>query len=57
VKPATVFGHEDRFLNQVAETSVRLGFAPVINEGRNRLQPVHCIDVGRALITLVNVSG
>jgi hypothetical protein len=55
VKPATVFGPEDRFLNNIAESSVRLPFTPLVNEGRSRLQPVYSVDVGRALVTLVNV--
>lgn len=52
VRPATVFGPEDRFLNWIAETNTRLPILPLINNGANVLQPVYVADVGKALAEL-----
>lgn len=53
VKPSTIFGHEDRFLNWIAETTSRLPFFPLINGGSTLVQPVHAEDVGKALMAIV----
>lgn len=52
VKCATVFGAEDRFLNWIAETADRLPFMPILNSGRTLVQPVHSVDIGKALMAL-----
>lgn len=54
VKPAHIFGAEDRFLNWIAEACDRLPVFPLINGGRQLVQPVFSNDVGKALMTLVN---
>jgi len=54
VKPATVFGAEDRFLNWIAEACDRLPVFPLINGGQTLVQPVFSNDVGKALMTIVN---
>jgi len=54
VKPATVFGPEDRFLNWIAESNDRLPFFPLINNGNTLVQPVYSLDVGKALMSIVN---
>jgi uncharacterized protein YbjT (DUF2867 family) len=56
VRPATVFGAEDRFLNWIAEASNRLPIFPLINGGSALVQPVYAYDVGRALMAIVKVS-
>ena len=53
VKPATLFGHEDRFLNWTAETMSRLPYFPLLNNGSNLVQPVHCVDVSKALMQMI----
>jgi NADH dehydrogenase (ubiquinone) 1 alpha subcomplex subunit 9 len=54
VKPATIFGAEDRFLTWIAEACDRLPVFPLINGGKTLVQPVYSLDVGKALMTLVN---
>lgn len=56
VRPATVFGPEDKFLNLVGSAVEHLPFLPMINKGRNRVQPVHCSDIGVAVNRIINVS-
>jgi NADH dehydrogenase (ubiquinone) 1 alpha subcomplex subunit 9 len=53
VRPATVFGPEDRFLNLIGEAAKRLPFYALINGGSTSLQPVYCVDVGKALMSIV----
>ena len=56
VRPATVFGAEDRFLNWIAEGSCRMPFFPLINDGNALVQPIYCGDVGKALMSITYVS-
>lgn len=56
VKAATVFGPEDRFLNWIAETADRLPFMPILNDGKTLVQPVHSVDIAKALMQLVLLS-
>ena len=53
VKPATVFGFEDRFLNWIAEANKRLPFMPLLDNGRALVQPVYCVDIAKAMMVLV----
>ena len=53
VKPATVFGPEDRFLNWIAQASTQVPFFPLINNGSALVQPVYAVDVGKALMNIV----
>lgn len=53
VKPATVFGAEDRFLNWIAQTLTTYPAFPLLHGGEQLVQPVHCLDVGRALMKIV----
>jgi len=53
VKPAQIFGPEDFFLNWYAEMAAMYPAIPLVNNGDNRCQPVHCADVGRAIMSLV----
>lgn len=56
VRPATVFGAEDRFLNWIAEGSCRMPFFPLINDGNALVQPIYSGDVGKALMSITYVS-
>jgi len=55
VKPSTVFGPEDRFLNWIADGCERFPFFPLINEGKTLVQPVYSHDVAKALMNIVYV--
>jgi hypothetical protein len=55
IKPATVFGAEDRFLNWFAEALVRLPMFPLLNDGQTLVQPVYAPDVAKAIIAIINV--
>jgi NADH dehydrogenase (ubiquinone) 1 alpha subcomplex subunit 9 len=54
VRPATVFGAEDRFLNLIGEFQERLPFVPIVNNGETLYQPVYCLDVSQGLLNIVN---
>mmetsp|Transcript_33334 Transcript_33334/g.33950 ORF Transcript_33334/g.33950 Transcript_33334/m.33950 type:complete len:368 (-) Transcript_33334:174-1277(-) len=53
VRPATIFGAEDRFLNLIAETAIRLPFFPLVHGGDTLLQPVYAVDVGKAIMKII----
>lgn len=53
VRPAIVFGPEDRFLNWIAESMERLPISPLVNGGQTLIQPVYAADVGKGLMELV----
>jgi hypothetical protein len=55
VKPATIFGPEDRFLNWMAEGMTRSPYFPLLNGGSTQVQPIYAHDVGKALMALVEV--
>jgi len=54
IRPATVFGPEDRFLNWIADTISRFGFFPLIDGGSTLVQPVYSVDIAKAMMTIVN---
>ncbi|KAJ1444828.1 hypothetical protein M885DRAFT_493170 [Pelagophyceae sp. CCMP2097] len=47
IRPATLFGTEDRFLNWFAKFP---GFVPLVGDGNALLQPVHVNDVAKAIL-------
>jgi NADH dehydrogenase (ubiquinone) 1 alpha subcomplex subunit 9 len=53
VKPATVFGSEDRFLNWMAEVTNRFPAFPLLNNGQTEIQPVFANDVGKAIMNII----
>ena len=55
MKPATIFGPEDRFLNWIAETQSRAEMFPLLDGGNTLVQPVFANDVGKALMAIVEV--
>ncbi|KAI8641680.1 hypothetical protein BD408DRAFT_417745 [Parasitella parasitica] len=46
VRPGTMWGHEDRFLNKIGEDG---GWQYYVNEGNTKIRPVSAIDVAHAL--------
>jgi NADH dehydrogenase (ubiquinone) 1 alpha subcomplex subunit 9 len=55
VKPATIFGPEDRFLNWIAETMARFPYFPLLNNGDALVQPVYSHDIGKAIFRIIEV--
>jgi NADH dehydrogenase (ubiquinone) 1 alpha subcomplex subunit 9 len=55
VRPATMFGHEDKFLNRVALALEHAPFIPMINNGINKVQPVNVGDVSSAIHLILMV--
>eukprot|EP01041_Mallomonas_annulata_P010507 gene10507-21914_t len=53
IRPSTLFGVEDRFLNLIAESARRMPFFPLINGGSTLLQPVYSGDVGQAIMKII----
>ncbi|MDI5935995.1 complex I NDUFA9 subunit family protein [Halomonas kalidii] len=52
VRPSVLFGPGDAFLSTLAGLT-RLPVIPLFGQGETRLQPVHVVDVARALIRLL----
>ncbi|WFD34083.1 Protein-lysine N-methyltransferase efm5 [Malassezia cuniculi] len=48
VRPASIYGHEDRFLNKIASWPITWK----LNNGQTRLRPVHSLDVAAALVAI-----
>eukprot|EP01038_Epipyxis_sp_PR26KG_P004571 gene4571-6444_t len=53
VKPATVFGAEDRFLNRIGYRLKRHWWHQIIDGGSNLLQPVYVNDVAKAVFNII----
>lgn len=56
VRPSNVFGPEDSYLNWFGEMAAMLPYVPLVNNGETLCQPVHCSDVGRAVMSILYVS-
>jgi uncharacterized protein YbjT (DUF2867 family) len=58
MRPAPIFGHEDRFLNRYADL---LNFSPIFpNFGRHldqEVQPIYVVDVAQAILNAITVPG
>lgn len=54
VRPAIMYGHEDKYLNRVAHALEHLPFVPMIRSGVNQVQPVNVNDVATAIDFIVN---
>jgi uncharacterized protein YbjT (DUF2867 family) len=48
MRPTTIFGAEDKFLNFYAKC-IRVSGVPMINRGQSLVQPVHVGDVARSI--------
>ncbi|KAG5180835.1 NADH dehydrogenase [Tribonema minus] len=54
VRPAPMFGDEDRFLNWLADFGSRYFFLPLADGGEHLLQPVWVQDVAEAIVACVD---
>jgi NADH dehydrogenase (ubiquinone) 1 alpha subcomplex subunit 9 len=52
VRPADVFGTEDRFLNLLAQLHKSLGRVPLVDGGKARVQPLYVQDLVQALFKI-----
>lgn len=50
VRPAALFGDEDRLLNRIALISQTFPFMPLVNADTARLQPVYVDDVAQYIV-------
>ncbi|WP_275289069.1 complex I NDUFA9 subunit family protein [Halomonas elongata] len=55
LRPSVLFGRNDAFLSSLARLT-RLPVIPLFGRGRSRLQPVHVVDVARAIVRLTAVD-
>ena len=53
MRPANIFGPEDRFLNWFAVAAQYLRFYPLLYGGETLVQPVYADDVAKALMEIV----
>ena len=56
LRPATVFGDEDKFLNRKAIFARHLPFFPLVDGGEAKAQPVFVDDVAKAVVAAVSDS-
>jgi len=56
LRPATMFGDEDKFLNRIAKVSQTLPFYPLVDAETTRQQPVYMNDVANAVFTVATES-
>ncbi len=57
VRPATLFGPQDRLLNGIGQLAGRLFGVPIVSGGTAALQPAHVSDVADALVLLIEAAG
>jgi len=50
IRPATMFGDEDRFLNRIANMTQMFPIIPLIDAETTKQQPVYCDDVAKAIV-------
>jgi nucleoside-diphosphate-sugar epimerase len=53
LRPAPIFGPEDKFLVHIALLAKSLPFVPIIDDGNTKLQPVYIHDVAKAIKNIV----
>lgn len=56
VRPATLFGHEDRFLNWYGFLASRLPAVPLVNDGAALVQPVFANDIAKAILMIAQAK-
>eukprot|EP00695_Tsukubamonas_globosa_P003593 TRINITY_DN717_c0_g1_i1.p2 TRINITY_DN717_c0_g1~~TRINITY_DN717_c0_g1_i1.p2 ORF type:complete len:256 (+),score=145.63 TRINITY_DN717_c0_g1_i1:48-770(+) len=49
LRPAKIFGVEDRFLNYLGHRMTSWKYLPIVGNGNNKMQPVYVNDVARAV--------
>lgn len=55
LRPSVMFGPHDTFLSRLASLT-RLPAIPLFGQGEARLQPVHVVDVARAIVRLLGTA-
>jgi len=53
LRPATIFGDEDKFLNRIAKLSQTMPFYPLVDAATTKQQPVYMDDVAEAIVKCV----
>jgi len=53
IRPGTLFGPEDRFLNPIAKAIVQFEKFFLLNNGRNLMQPTYVADVTEAIMQVI----
>jgi len=53
IRATTVFGPGDRFLNTIATMGNKLWRLPVMDGGQQPLQPIHVVDVAKAVLSSI----
>lgn len=54
VRPARMFGDEDRLLNWMAQLGSSFGFLPLVDGGEHLVQPVWVQDVAEAIVACID---
>lgn len=54
IRPASIFGWEDRFLNRFVKLGAILPLVPLVNEGRAKVQPVFVENVADGILSSLN---
>lgn len=56
IRPATLYGFEDRFFNRMTWfSSLPFGF-PLYNHGKQKIRPVYVVDVATALFRIIHTN-
>ncbi|NIC07350.1 complex I NDUFA9 subunit family protein [Billgrantia bachuensis] len=55
LRPSVMFGPDDAFLSRLADLT-RLPVIPLFGQGETKLQPVHVVDVARAIVCLMGAT-
>jgi len=53
LRPCTIYGFQDRFLNTFADLCNFFPIVPLIDEGKQRVQPVYVVDVANAVLACI----
>jgi len=56
LRPALIFGPEDKFFNTFASYSRISPFIPLIGGGKTKFAPIYCVDVGKAIVKTLKLK-
>ncbi|CAN0427263.1 unnamed protein product, partial [Ascophyllum nodosum] len=54
VRPARLFGNDDRLLTWIACMATRLSRVPVVNDGENLIQPIDARNVAQVMMKIID---
>ncbi|CAM9904362.1 unnamed protein product [Ascophyllum nodosum] len=54
VRPARLFGNDDRLLTWIAFMATRLSRVPVVNDGENLIQPIDARNVAQVMMKIID---